>query len=147
MGFWTLCILAPQAPLAALHDRRSPHHTPARAQEVPGRDPPDQRECHTAAVRALLNHTQEDPRVGSAQSRSSVSSPCIFVNYGLPLPVNKISIQTFMTEVLSFGIYRFIYPSFPFWLEHLFWCPYVASWITVTRNKNQLLKFNRFIGE
>lgn len=92
--------LAPQASLAALHDRRPPHHTPARAQEVPGRDPPVQRYQHPAAVRPLLDHPQEDPRVGSAQSRSSVSSCCLFVNYGFLHPVNKISIQTFMMEVL-----------------------------------------------
>lgn len=63
MTLWisTPCILAPQAPLAALHDGRPPHHTPARAQEVPGRGSPDQRECHNAAVRAVLHHTQEDP--------------------------------------------------------------------------------------
>lgn len=138
VGFWTLCILAPQAPLAALHDGWSPYHTPTGAQEVPGRDPPDQRECHTAAVRALLHHAQEDPRVGSAQSRGSVSSPCLFVNYGLLLPVNKISIQTLMAEVFSFGIqFLWIHPLFSFLIGTFTLMSICASWIMVTRNKNR----------
>lgn len=70
-----------QASLAALYDRRPPHHTSTRAQEVPGRDPPVQCEWQLSAVRALPHHPQEDPRVDSTQSRSSVNSDRMFVNY------------------------------------------------------------------
>lgn len=62
-----------QAWLAAQYDGRPAHHPPACAQEVPDRQAPDQRERLLPAVRALLHHQKEDPRVGAAQG--PVSAP------------------------------------------------------------------------
>lgn len=81
----TFLVFNPQASLAALYNGRSPHHTSTRAQEVPGWGPPVQREWQPSAVRALPHHPQEDPRVGPTESRSSVNSDHVFVNYGFLL--------------------------------------------------------------
>lgn len=86
-----------QASLAALYNRWPPYHTSTRAQKVSGWCAPDQCEWQHTAVCAILHHPQEDPRVGSTQSWSSVNSVETFVNY--PDSVSSLSWINLYTNI------------------------------------------------